>query len=365
MRAGVNALYLIPGGVGGTEIYLRSLLTALSVNPRGHEYIVFLNRETGNDLVPQHKAFRAVQTGVKATFRPARIVYEQSLLIQACRRERVDALYNPGFTSPILSSIPNVTLIHDLQHYHHPEHFKKADWLAWHALVWASCRFSRRLLAVSDATREDIHKVYRVPLDRIHLASPGVDAAFFNVDRTRTEPIILCVSTLHPHKNIDRLVDAYALVRQSHPEYRLILAGMRGFHGDAVEARIQRLGLTSHVQLTGWIPRDQIRELYRRARIAVFPSTFEGFGIPVVEAMAAGVPLIISGIRPMTDIAAGTALTFPPHDTGALAGAIERLITSEDLAVDHAQRAKLRAANYNWLNTANATLDALEQAGAT
>lgn len=362
LRIGINGLYMIPGGVGGTEVYLRQLLIALAKKPRGHSYVVFLNRETTADIVPKSPYFTAVDTGVAATSRPRRILYEQSLLIRDARRAKVDVLFNPGFTAPHFLDVPNVTIIHDLQHHRHPEYFKRSDLLAWRLLVWAAIRGSRRLVAVSAATREDIHAVYGTPLDRIHIAEPGVEPELFAINRKAEEPMILCVSTLHPHKNIERLVDAFAAFRERRPEYRLVLAGMPGFHGEVVQRRIDHHGLGAHITRTGWIDRAQILELYGRARIAVFPSTFEGFGMPVAEAMAAGVPLITSDIRPMKDTAAGAALLFPPADTEALTAAMEQFAASASLRAMYASRARKQAAAYTWDRTAAVTLDALERA---
>mgnify|MGYP003346500311 CR=1 FL=1 len=288
LRIGVNALYLIPGGVGGTEVYLRNLLSAMAGGSRGHEFVIFVNEETGPGLAPNDPAFRVVETGVRAVSRPRRILFEQFRLPGLARAAGIDVLFNPGFTSPLLGSAPNATIIHDLQHHWHPEFFKWTDLQAWRLLVWASAKHSARILTVSEASREDIHAVYGVALDQIHAAEPGVEPDFFSLTREKEEPLILCVSTLHPHKNIERLVDAFAVFRARHPEYKLVLAGMRGFHGDAVERRVRHHQLEAQVRMTGWIPRAEIMELYARARFAVFPSTFEGFGMPVPEAMAGG-----------------------------------------------------------------------------
>jgi alpha-1,3-rhamnosyl/mannosyltransferase len=255
-----------------------------------------------------------------------------------------------------------VTLSHDLQHHRHPEFFKWSDLQAWRLLVWASAKQSARLLTVSEASREDIEAVYGVPLERIGAVEPGVEPDFFSITREKEEPLILCVSTLHPHKNIERLVDAFAGFRARHPEYKLVLAGMRGFHGDAVERRVRQHGMEESVRLTGWIPRSEIMDLYARARLSVFPSTFEGFGMPVAEAMAGGVALITSDLRPMKDIAGDTAVLFPHDNTAALESAMERLAGDAALRAGYAGRARERARVFTWDRAARLTLDALEAA---
>src|SRR4051794_16875838 len=140
MRIGVNALYLIPGGVGGTEIYLRNLLRALEAVDRTNQYVVFTNRETGPDLVPG--SFLHVPLPVEARNRPWRLLYEQSGLALQLRRHRVHVMFNPGFTAPAFPGCPNVTVFHDLQHKRHPEHFRWFDLPAWNLFLGLSVRRS-------------------------------------------------------------------------------------------------------------------------------------------------------------------------------------------------------------------------------
>src|SRR5271169_1396547 len=138
MRIGINALYLIPGGVGGTEIYLRRLLAALASIDRDNEYFIFTNLETGADLVPRQANVHWKPQAVRARLRPARILWEQTVLPVEAARYRLDVLFNPGFTAPVLALCPCVTVFHDLQHKRHPEHFRWFDLPVWNLLLWAS-----------------------------------------------------------------------------------------------------------------------------------------------------------------------------------------------------------------------------------
>ena len=342
MRIGVNALYLIPGGVGGTEIYLRSLLAALARVDQTNEYFVFTNRETGADLVPER--FTQVPCGVDAVFRPGRILYEQFVL--PSRRPKVDVLFNPGFTAPVAHP-NNVTVFHDLQHKRHPEYFRWFDLPFWNALLWASVRRSRRLIAVSEATRDDLQKFYGAASTVVH---HGADPAFFEIAKQRSpEDFFLCVSTLHPHKNIERLVRAFAIYDKS----RLVLAGMKGFQTEAVERQIQSLGIADRVRVTGWIARDELLDLYRRAKGFLYPSTFEGFGMPVIEALAAEVPLACSDIEPMRSLAAGDAILFDPLRDEAVAEAFVRLETAKPRSNERIRR------EFTWEQAARRTLEVL------
>jgi len=326
MRIGVNALYLIPGGVGGTEIYLRSLLTALAAIDGDNEYMVYTNRETaGTGLVPPSPRFRDVPQSVSARNRPARIVYEQTALAV---RARVDVVFNPGFTAPVACPAPQVTVFHDLQHKRHPEHFRRFDLPAWRLLLWASAHRSRRIVAVSEATRADLLRYYSIPAGRVCVIPHGVDPVFPRIAAERRRDgftpdlMLLCVSTLHPHKNLERLIRVFARYHARHPGWTLTLAGLRGFHAGPVERAVAEAKLGAAVRITGWIPREELYGLFRRAAAFVYPSTFEGYGMPVSEALAAGLPTACSDIEPLRTVAGGAAWLFPPDDEDAMLDAI-------------------------------------------
>jgi len=260
LRIGVNALYLIPGGVGGTEIYLRNLVRALGEIDSVNEYFLYTNLETGDSLAPGKPNVHTVPQMVRAAFRPARIVWEQLALPLAVAVRRIDVLLNPGFTAPILCGCPQVTVFHDLQHMRHPEHFRWFDLPFWRMLLFWSAHVSRILIADSEATGDDLERFYRLPQDQIRVVPLGVDAKFFDVVR-RPEPFLLSVSTLHPHKNLERLLRVFAEFRRGRPQFRLVIAGLRGFNTAHLEALRKGLGLAESVEFTGWIPREGLYDL--------------------------------------------------------------------------------------------------------
>jgi glycosyltransferase involved in cell wall biosynthesis len=176
--------------------------------------------------------------------------------------------------------------------------------------------------------------------------------------RGPVEPYLLCVSTLHPHKNIERLIQVFSRLRKLRPEMRLVLVGMRGFHTREIEDLVVRLGLESSVKITGWIPRGELYGLYRRAAAFVYPSTFEGFGLPVVEAMAAGVPLACSNIEPLRSLVADGALLFDPYDEDDMLRAIVALLDGSG-PVEAGLR---RAQQFTWRLCAERTLEAILKA---
>jgi len=365
LRIGVNALYLIPGGVGGTEIYLRGLLGALAEIDRANQYFVFTNRETGPDLTPARPNFTSVPQPIHAASRPVRILWEQTALPLEAARLQLDVLLNPGFTAPLFAGRPQVTVFHDLQHIRHPEYFRWFDLPFWKMLLFGSAHVSEVLLAGSPATARDVLRHYRLPAGKVRVALLGVDAIFFELARRRRpEPFLLAVSTLHPHKNLDGLLRAFAEFHSARPEFRLTVCGLHGFFtGPLLELR-ERLGLAGVVDFPGWIPRHELHELYARAWAFVYPSFFEGFGIPVVEAMAAGVPTACSDIEPLAGIAGDAALRFDPRDPAAIVAALRRIAEDEPLRQRLAEAGPRRASQFSWRRCAEVALEALTDCAA-
>ncbi len=351
MRIAINALYLIPGGVGGTEVYLRRLVEALEELNTEHEFVVFTNRETGA------LGRECVQLPVRASFRPGRILYEQLALPAVLRRERIDVLLNPGFTAPLPATLPQVTVFHDLQHKRHPEYFRWFDLPFWQFLLWASAKRSTRLIAVSESTRDDLLKYYGVRSEVVH---HGVEPEFFALrERREDSGYLLCASTTHPHKNHERLLRAFAALKKEKPDVRLVLTGVRGFAAETVDGLVRELRLEQSVEIKGWLSREELYEVFRRARGLVYPSRFEGFGMPVLEAMAAGLPVACSGIEPLRSLAGGHALLFSPDSTQEMLAAMLQLALG---AVPTCPAEYV--ANFTWERAAKSTLHVIQQAAA-
>jgi glycosyltransferase involved in cell wall biosynthesis len=362
MRIGVNALYLIPGGVGGTEIYLRSLLAALAEVDRANEYVVFTNRETGADVAPKSASFRVAPQHVRATSRPARIFWEQTVLPLAVARAGIDVLWNPGFTAPLACPCPQVTTFHDLQHLRHPEHFRWWDLPFWRFFLFWSAHVSRTVVAVSKTTAADLRRFYRLPDAKIRTVPSGVDPVFFDLPRRRPERLLLAVSTLHPHKNLDGLLRAFASFRQTHPDFRLVVCGMHGFFTDQAHGLRDRLGLGDTVEFPGWIPREDLYDLFARAWAFVYPSKFEGFGLPVLEGLAAGLPTACSAIEPLASMAGDAAVQFDPSDPEAIAAAMRQVVDDEPLRARLVEAGPRRAAEFGWRQSAAAMARVFEEA---
>jgi glycosyltransferase involved in cell wall biosynthesis len=358
LRIGINALYLIPGGVGGTEIYLRFLLRSLARIDKTNEYFVFMNRETGDDLAPE--TFHAVHCAVRATFRPARILFEQIRLPRMLAAHGIDVLLNPGFTAPLLARCPQVTVFHDLQHKKHPEFFRAWDLPFWNMLLAGSAACSSRLIAVSENTARDLAENFPRAAGKIATVPHGVDPEFFEIGGKKPaqsgRPFILVVSTLHPHKNLERTIEVFRQFRTTHPEYKLVIAGLKGFATAGLRDRVRTLGLSEDIEFTGWIPRGDLYALFNTASAFFAPSLFEGFGLPLVEALAAGIPSACSSIPPFRGIANGVACLFDPSSIEAMRNALEMVTGNEDFRSRAMIEGPARARHFDWDKAAEGTL---------
>ncbi len=366
LRIGVNALFLIPGEVGGTEIYLRSLLRALGEIDDRNEYFVYLNAETAGDLTVDSPRFHIVDCKVRARFRPGRIIWEQTFLPWLLKRNRIDVVLNPGFTTPVLFGRSAITVFHDLQHKRHPEFFRWFDLPFWNLMLWLAAAQSRMLVAVSQATADDLARYYPRAARKTVVIHHGVDPEFFRLGERRRharaaqDKYILTVSTLHPHKNLDRLLEAFKFFRSSHPEFRLVIAGLKGFASEQLEAHRRELGLEDYVRFTGWIPRSQLYELFERATAFIAPSEFEGFGMPLLEALAAGIPCACSAIPPFDEVADSAAARFDQRSVAAVAAALEIVACDCAFRAHAALAGPAQARRFGWDETAKSMLRQFE-----
>lgn len=375
LRIGVNALYLIPGKVGGTEIYMRNLLSALARIDRRNEYFVYSNRETGADLCPPIANFAPVDTGVRAGFRPGRLIWEQLRLPSQTRADRLDVLFSPGFTCPALGRGKRVTVIHDLQHKRQPENFGRIERRAWEWSVAQAVKRSELLITVSQASKADIVQYYDVDPSKVRMIPHGVEDDFFGLRENEDygpeiataaglpdARYLLAVSTLHRHKNWIRLLEAYqALVREG-SELHLAISGLHGKATDEIRAKISEAGLSGRVHLLGWQPRRILIGLFKTAEALVFPSTFEGFGMPVLEAMAAGLPVVCSDIAPLRELADGCAAFFDPDSAGDLAATLRGVLENGEQRRNNVEAGLERAQRYTWTRSAEQTLAVLLEA---
>ena len=279
---------------------------------------------------------------------------------------RLDVLLNPGFTAPLVCPCPQVTVFHDLQHKRHPEYFRWFDLPFWNFFLFWSAHVSRLLLAVSAATAADLLQL--LPPARIRRCGwrPWASIRSSSTSPAAARPSRSC----WPSPRCIRTRTWMACCAPSpasagrHPEFRLVVCGLHGFSTGPLHDLRDALGLRDAVDFPGWIPREELHDLYARAWAFLYPSRFEGFGLPVLEALAAGIPTACSADRAAGRASPATPpCEFDPLDTTAMAEAMLRITADEALRTRLAEAGPRRAAQFSWRETAETTLAALRSAG--
>ncbi|HSN75336.1 MAG TPA: glycosyltransferase family 1 protein, partial [Anaerolineae bacterium] len=303
------------------------------------------------------------------TRRPLRrILWEQTALPLLARRRHLDLLHGTVNVNPALALCPSVVTVHDLSFMRYPQAFPPPQRAYLQSQVRRSLRAARRVIAVSQATKQDVVELFGVPAGRIDVVYNGVDACFcpapteqveaFRRQQSLPERYVLHLGTLEPRKNLVRLVQAFAQVKAhdpGQPPVKLVLAGGKGWSYDAIFAEVARLGLEQEVVLPGYIADEELAWWYRAAAVFAYPSLLEGFGLPVLEAMACGTPTITSALSSLPEVAGDAALLVDPTSVDALAAALLRLLDDIALAGELRTRGLAQATRFSWSRTAQET----------
>lgn len=363
----VNLLFLLPGEVGGSETYTRRTLTEMARLHPEHRYILFTNAENHVSFEPLAAAHPCVELRalrVRARSRLRRLVAEQIALPRLLRRLRPDVLWNPGNLAPFLAPRPVATTIHDMQYRSFPEDYSPVELVAMRLFTALAIRRSDRILAVSEFSKSEILRFFpATPPDRIRVtpeaASPPVPSDLSD----HADPSdLLCVANTYPHKHVEDAVAAFARVAPDFPALRLRLVGRPRRGEPAVAAAIAALpeALRGRVDRIHRLSDDALAEAYRAAAAVVLPSRYEGFGLPALEALAAGAPVVACRSAATPEVVGDAARLFPPGDIGAFADAIRTTLRLTPAARATAIAAgRARAATFSWARTAEATLAAL------
>jgi glycosyltransferase involved in cell wall biosynthesis len=376
LRLGLNLLYLAPGETGGSEIYARQLVPALAALRPGEPIWVFVSRELADELRedPWCDGLRVVRLPISARTRARRVAGEQSLLPAAAARAGVTVLHSLGTTAPALIRGRSVVTIHDLIYKHFPDAHGGLLAAGMALLVPLAARRATRIVAISEAVKNDIVSFLRVPESRIDVVRHGPGAESVAKPSAEGElrtrlglgdaPIVFSPSAHRPHKNLDRLIDAFARVRHD-PEPLLLIPGYPTGHEAALVNMARVAGVERRVRLLGWLSQGDFEALYRMASFLAFPSLAEGFGLPVVEAMQRGTPVLCSHIPALVELVGDAALVVDPYSVEELAAGMGRLLGDERLRGVLSERGRDRVRAMSWERAAELTLASYERALST
>lgn len=348
----------------GTENYARAVIGGL-LALGGPRYVLYTRGAPPSAL--------AAQVGSAAALRPLPTgrLWTQRRLAAAVWRDRPDALFVPAHVLPLALSAPGVVTVHDVGHRRYPAAHTRAQRAYLELTTRHHARRARALIADSAATAADLTTFFRVPPDRIHVVHLGVDPdlrppAASDVARLRArlgldaaDPLVVHVGTRQPRKNLVRLIGAVARLAPHHPSIALVLAGRVGWGGEDLAAVARRSGVADRVHLIDYVDRSDLPALYGAATVVAVPSLHEGFGLPVLEAMACGAVVAASSTSSLPEVGGEAALYFDPLDEADMARVLGRLMASTDERAARRAAGRIRAAGFGWARCAAATRDVL------
>jgi glycosyltransferase involved in cell wall biosynthesis len=300
-----------------------------------------------------------------------RIVWEQAVAPIVLARLDPDLMHGLAFANPLLWRGPSVLTIHDLSFFRYPGRLSESRrrYLTW--ITRASARKARRVIAVSESVKAEIVELLGVPADRIDVTLEGVQPDFapqprdaveaFRAEYDLPERFILFLGTIEPRKNLDTLLKAYHQITQR-GDVKLVLAGGKGWQSGPIFALIEALDLTRDVVILGFIPDEVLPLLYGAAELFAYPSLYEGFGLPVAEAMACGTPVVVSDSTSLPEVVGGDGVLLPLMDVDAWSETLDRLLNDKSARDSLSEQGLKRARLFTWDRTARQTVETYRRA---
>jgi glycosyltransferase involved in cell wall biosynthesis len=351
---------------GGISEYIETLIRELPALDGDHEYVILHSRKDRRSLVAGPHQRRAV------CWTPAHHRIERLALAVEILPLQLDLLHSPDFIPPLGRWYKSVITIHDLTFLHYPDFLTPESRRYYNGQIRAAVARADHILADSETTKRDVIGLLRVPPEKVTTVLLAVSAHFHpaavqEIDRftarySLPRGYVLFVGTFEPRKNLPGLLKAYALLRDELPDIQpLVIAGRRGWLFEEVYAQAGALGLKDHVVWIEDIVHEDMPALYSGAGVLCLPSFYEGFGLPPLEAMACGTPVVVAQRASLPEVVGDAGLLVDPDDPHSIADGLRRVLTDSVLAADRRQRGLVRAATFTWRATAQKTLAVYRQ----
>lgn len=380
MRIGIDYTAAVSqrAGIGR---YTRGIVGALAEQDTEHTFVLVVAGD-GADATTPHGTNR--EASLEANFRVRRLPMSRRLWTIVWHRLRLplpvdllagpmDVFHSPDYVLPPVRRGRKVVTVHDLSFLRYPEGAEPSLRRYLSTAVPRTVREADLVLADSENTRRDVVELLGVPAEQVDVVYPGVDREFTVVQDAEaleevkrlyriSYPFILTVGTLEPRKNLIALLEAYSVLKNRHSfGHKLVVAGPKGWLYEGIFRRVDELSLTQDVVFLGFAPEEHLPALYSLADVLAFPSIYEGFGLPPLEAMACGTPVVTSDSSSLPEVVVDAALMVSPNDHEALADAIARVLEDADLREDLVRRGLARAAEFSWQATGEKLLSAYER----
>ncbi|MBI3921151.1 MAG: glycosyltransferase family 4 protein [Armatimonadetes bacterium] len=352
----------------GDRTYTMNLVRHLPEVAPEHEFVLLFHRNP-----EESREAPSFLTDLKATLYVlpslSPRLWTAVSLPRFARREQIDLLHLQYIVPP-LRPCKLVTTIHDMSFYRFPDSFPLKDRILLQKLIPWSARAANRVLTGSASSCQDIIEICKVAADRVAVIPYGVDDHFQPVREASEiqamcdglgirQPYLLFVGVLQPRKNLTRLLQAYQRVRTSKPQIPdLVIAGKRGWMEKEIFETVETLALSGSVQFVDYVPDEMLPTLYSAAKLLIYPSLYEGFGLPVVEAMACGTPVVTSNLSSLPEVAGGAAVLVDPRNVDSIAEGIRQVLEASGESLERMRASGVQqAAGFSWLNTARLTAE--------
>jgi len=368
MRIGINLLYMLPGVVGGTETYAAGLLRGLACVNQEDKFIIFLNKESEQWPIPKADNFSSVVCSVWAKNRFWRYLFEQVFLPFLLIRHKIDLIHSLGYVGPLFSPCHRVVTIHDLNIIGHKDNMPLIKRLVLGFFVKRIAQRVDHLITVSEFSKKEIHRHLNVPLHKITVTHEAVREDIDNINITWNnvrshyaieKPYIIAFSSQSHHKNIPRLIESFSKIALRVP-HSLVLIGHIPRDG-LVQSAINKTGLHSRIVAIGYVPQEYVMPLIMNADLFIFPSLYEGFGLPILEAQRAGVCVACSNISSLPEVAGEGALLFDPNSVESMTQALFQCLQDSSLRSVLVQKGRANIERFSWQKTAAQTLEVYQR----
>ena len=306
---------------------------------------------------------------------PKRFVWDQLTLPRLAGKHKVDLLHQPCFSAPFIFKGPVVITIHDIISILFPENIPFASRMFYSKWMPFSYRKATKIITISHSTQNDIVRVLKIPKEKITVIHNGVDEKFkIKVSAGKIKEVkakykipgdyILHIGTLEPRKNLGFLIDAFskAIADRKNQSLNLVVTGKRGWYFEDLFEKVAKLGLKEKVIFTGYVDEDDKAALYQGARIFAFPSLYEGFGLPPLEAMVSGIPVISSDTSSMPEVVGDAGILLKPNNLEGWVKAITKINGDDEFHKQLSQKSEIQADGFSWKKTAQQTIDVYHQA---
>jgi glycosyltransferase involved in cell wall biosynthesis len=368
VRIAIDARKLHDFGIG---TYVRNLLRELARLDGETDYVLICqdaDRTLAADLGPNFRA-------VVARARPYSVREQIELPIEL-RRARPDVFHEPHYVLPPLTRCRSVVTIHDCIHVMFPQYLPSRLAHSYaRTFLWTATRQASRILTVSEASKRDIVRFFNVAPEKIHVIYNAIDPRFGipppeeEVERVRERyqlqnPFVLYAGNIKPHKNLERLIEAFHRLRRGRfDDLKLLIIGDEISKYATLRRTVHRLKLHKHVRFFGFVPDQTLAVLYRLAAVFVFPSLYEGFGLPPLEAMASGTPVVTSNVSSLPEVVGDTAVLVDPHDVDSIVAGLRTVLTDPVRADDMRRKGLERAREFSWERSVAKTLEVYKRIG--